>query len=337
MSPQRRNWMVGGTLVGLLLLAGSYMLLISPNLERISQAEAEIDRTEQVNVRHQKDLADLKVQFENIESLRQELSRTEYRVPVSPRLNRFEVEVDRIAKRNGTRLDEIVFAPPFELKPPKNSEVKTPNVAFMETQIKLSGKRPDLLMALWDLQRQPRVFAVHRVTWQVSDESLKVFGAILVAKTPATGKPQTAVDDFSVPTFSAEEQEAMLAQANADLLVAAEIVNAAMVPASAEDQRPLALRINEAWRQIAALDTPIIPSTYKTDSGTRFRLHLMDPLTGQRVLAWDSGVRGKVAWETKGTAPESGSTSGGSDTTQLAGEGGEATDEDVDADESAAN
>lgn len=95
------SWIAGAVILALLIMAGAWLLLISPTLEEAadtrSRAESEESRGDQLEIQ----LAALRRDFENIDVLRAELDELRVSVPTESRLSELTRQVNALAATSG--------------------------------------------------------------------------------------------------------------------------------------------------------------------------------------------------------------------------------------------
>lgn len=113
------SWIAGAVILALLILAGAWLLLISPTLEEAadtrSRAEAEEVRGDQLEIQ----LAALRRDFENIDALRSELDELRVSVPAEVRLAELTRQVDAVAAASGVFIVGAQTVPPSLLAAPQ--------------------------------------------------------------------------------------------------------------------------------------------------------------------------------------------------------------------------
>lgn len=113
------SWIAGAVILALLILAGAWLLLISPTLEEAadtrSRAEAEEVRGDQLEIQ----LAALRRDFENIDELRAELDELRVSVPAEVHLSELTRQVDAVAAASGVFIVGAQTVPPALLAAPQ--------------------------------------------------------------------------------------------------------------------------------------------------------------------------------------------------------------------------
>ncbi|TBN57842.1 hypothetical protein EYE40_10820 [Glaciihabitans arcticus] len=175
-----RIWLFGAVALILILLAGTFFLGVSPQLEAVAKSNTERETVESQNQVQQVKLAALKKQFEQIDSLRADLAAMQAQVPTGANLSPLIGQLDKLTQKHSVDVESVTFSDPSAyIEPiPVTTEDAVPvetdpelatammsvngsNFFIIPVEIAVTGKYKNVMDFVDSLQKGTRLFLVH--------------------------------------------------------------------------------------------------------------------------------------------------------------------------------
>lgn len=131
---QSRLWTIGAVLVIAALIAGTWLLGVSPRLAEASQADTELQSAQTLNNSHRRTLADLKAEAENLDDVTEKLDELQRVIPEKPEISAFIAEIESLARRTGVRITAVALNDPVPYIAPEFEDAELAAKANVATQ-----------------------------------------------------------------------------------------------------------------------------------------------------------------------------------------------------------
>lgn len=172
-----RIWIVGGTLVVVVVLALGGLLGVKPQLDAAAVSNSDRESVELMNRTHTAELARLKEQAANIDQLAAQVAELRRSVPTSADLDTFIGELALLQAANKVSVasfvpsDAALFVPAPEIKAVVPATVLDNNFVTISIAITVTGAREATLNFLSGLQAGSRLVLVSDVNVAAADEA----------------------------------------------------------------------------------------------------------------------------------------------------------------------
>ena len=161
-------WLVIAGVAGVAILALGWFLGVSPKLDEMAAANEERAGVEAQNILHQKKLDALKKEFEQIDTLKEQLAEAQQSLPPGDDLSTFLGELHTLEGTSGVVLTSFgagdglnYVAAPGEVTDPL---VTADNFIAIPIDLTVQGTRPQVIEFISNLQYGKRLFLVIKLT-----------------------------------------------------------------------------------------------------------------------------------------------------------------------------
>ncbi len=162
-------WFLIAGVLGVAILAMGWFLGISPKLDEINAANEQRTTVEEQNGLHEAKLAELKKEFQQLDSLKAELADAQASLPPGDLLSAFLGELHSLEASSGVVLTSFsagdgqiyIAAPGVGVESPL---VTTSNFIAIPIDLTVQGTRAQVIAFLNDLQYGKRLFLVIKLT-----------------------------------------------------------------------------------------------------------------------------------------------------------------------------
>lgn len=161
-------WLLIAGVAGVAVLALGWFLGVSPKLDEMSAANEQRSSVDAQNVLHEQRLAALKKDFEQIDTLKQQLAEAQQSLPPGDDLSTFLGELHALEGTSGVVLTSFgagdglkYVAAPGEVTDPL---VTADNFIAIPIDLTVQGTRPQVIEFISDLQYGNRLFLVIKLT-----------------------------------------------------------------------------------------------------------------------------------------------------------------------------
>ena len=162
-------WFLIAGIVGVAVLALGWFLGLSPKLDEMNAANEQRTSVEAQNRLHEVKLAELKKEFEQLDSLKTDLATAQSSLPPGDELSTFLGELHSLEASSGVVLttfsagdgENYVAAPGTG---PASPLVTEKNFIAIPIELAVTGTRPQVIAFLSDLQYGKRLFLVIKVS-----------------------------------------------------------------------------------------------------------------------------------------------------------------------------
>ena len=174
-----RLWLLGSLVLVALMLAGTFLLGVSPQLAAAGADDAEARTVQLQNVGHQQELDRLREQFADIDSLRSDLEDLRQQVPEQIDQDTFLDEIGTLAAANGVSVDNISFEVPAQYLPTDASDpeviaatasVTSNNLFVVPVSMSVTGPVLGAFAFVKQLQKGTRLFLLYELTIEGTDD-----------------------------------------------------------------------------------------------------------------------------------------------------------------------
>ena len=174
-----RLWVIGAVVLIVLMLAGTWFLGVSGQLNAAAASAVEISNVQAQNAQHQITLDNLKLQYEKIDELRSDLKDLQEEVPADVEQTPFISQLSELASANGVTISDLIFSPPEVYVPGDSTDpevvaaaasVSGGNFYAVPVQLRISGTLAGSFAFLNELQTGTRLFLVHELTLGSTDD-----------------------------------------------------------------------------------------------------------------------------------------------------------------------
>lgn len=213
-----RLWIIGSVLIMVVVIVGTALVGISPQLDATSKANIEREAVRQQNAQLALDLEALKVQFANLDAIQDELDGLRLSIPDDIRSEEFIAQLAKLAKSSGGRIkstqftEAAAFVPSVELAEGLDPALDVANFYTIPVVINVEGSPAELLEFLGDLQETSRFYLTTDVTIQRGEDSgavLTVTGFLFALRNAdGTPDPETEEEEGAEPTPTPTETPA---------------------------------------------------------------------------------------------------------------------------------
>ncbi|MDJ0334133.1 hypothetical protein QMG83_02730 [Salinibacterium sp. G-O1] len=211
-----RFWMIIAGAIGVAIFAFGWFLGVAPKVDELNASIAQQASVEVQNKLHEASLADLKVEFEQIDALKSELASAQMLLPAGDDLSTFLGELHRLEASSGVVLtlfgasDGQGFIP-APASGATNPLVTEANFIAIPINLTVSGTREQVIQFVSDLQFGTRLFLVTALTVAQDPENPDVYdgnisGLVYVLVDPSS-PPPTPTAPAAVETEAAAEGE----------------------------------------------------------------------------------------------------------------------------------
>lgn len=181
-----RLWAGGTAVLVLLILAGTYLLGVAPQLGATDRAIVDLSAVETQNKAHEDTLESLEEQFEDIDELKSVLEELRLSVPEDREETPLIQRVGDWAINRGVFMESIEFDAPVAWIPTETTDPELADAMaqvtegrFLVLPVRLQGTAPDglqLLDLLDDIQHGERLLLVNEVTVEAVDQNDPALG-----------------------------------------------------------------------------------------------------------------------------------------------------------------
>ncbi|MGV8977524.1 MAG: hypothetical protein ACOH17_05720 [Cellulomonas sp.] len=126
MAAKTTTWIGGTVFAAVIVLAGSWVLAISPQLAAADDARIEQATVESHNVKLQTDLTKLKAQFDNLDKYKSEIAALEVQIPGTAQLADYLREVSSLTTPSGAFIVSVKPGVPVDIVPGADSAAPAP-------------------------------------------------------------------------------------------------------------------------------------------------------------------------------------------------------------------
>ena len=205
-----RLWIIGSVLIMVVVIIGTALVGISPQLDATSKANIEREAVRQQNAQLALDLEALKAQFADLDAIQDELDELRLSIPDDITTEVFIAQLAKLAKSSGGRIkstqftEAAVFVPSVELAESLDPALDVANFYTIPVTINVEGNATQVFTFLKELQETPRFFLSSDVTIQRGEDSgavLTVSGFLFVLRNAdGTPDPEAEVEEGVEPT-----------------------------------------------------------------------------------------------------------------------------------------
>jgi len=183
---KNRMWVIGATLVMVVIVTGGWVLGIAPQLATAANANRDRVNVVAANTRNQLVLAKLKKDYEHIDSLKNQLLTLQNAVPPAANISSFVTELNTLAGAHKVTLNSITvsdarpYSPVTQVTPAEsspagspqtNSKITTENFVTIPVQISVTGDYGNVLNFVDDVQTGQRLILVSALSTSGSTDS----------------------------------------------------------------------------------------------------------------------------------------------------------------------
>ena len=167
-----RLWIIGSVLVMVLVVAGTAVLGILPQLDAAAKSAIEREAVKQQNAQLALDLEELKAQFANRGEIQEELDDLRLSIPDDIESESFLAQLDKIEDSNKVRVksaaftEAAAFVPSVELAESVDPALDVANFYAIPVTITVEGSADRLIDFLGDLQDSTRYYLATDVALQ---------------------------------------------------------------------------------------------------------------------------------------------------------------------------
>lgn len=169
-----RLWTLGSIIVIIGLIAGTWFVGISPQLAEAAKANTERAGVEQLNARHAITLESLKMQFEGIDELREQLTELQLAVPEADETASLLRQMQSFADSAGVIVTDLTLSSPERFAAPADTpadeelaaalgSVTPDNFLVISVEQTVAGTHAAVMNYVNALQTGQRAFLVHDV------------------------------------------------------------------------------------------------------------------------------------------------------------------------------
>lgn len=158
---RQRLWVIGSIILTIAILVFGWFLAISPMLGAATTANSQRAEVDAENVKQEQVLAQLKLDFENIDELRAERAKLELAIPSDESLDLFLDELSSIAGASGVTVVTVAAATPSPFVAREGlavSLVDGTNLLSLPVTLTVTGSSQQVLDFVSRLQQAERVF-----------------------------------------------------------------------------------------------------------------------------------------------------------------------------------
>jgi hypothetical protein len=162
-----RLWIIGSALVMILVIGGTIALGILPQLAATEKAESDRQAVLAQNQLLSADLEELKVQFENLDEIQDELDELRVIIPDDVNSKELLVDLNNLSKKSKVKMtdltisDPLAFVPSLELSEDLPAGLDAANFYTIAVEIKVEAKSWQRVFDfLGVIQDNPRYFLV---------------------------------------------------------------------------------------------------------------------------------------------------------------------------------
>ena len=185
-------WIMGAILTMVMLIAAGYLIGIAPQLAVASSANSDRANVMASNARNEILLAKLKLDYQNIDALKSEVSTLQESVPTAADVSSFVTELNSLANTRKVTLKSITvsdaraYTPTTQAaatttttanSPQTNPKITTANFVTIPVTIGITGDYGKVLDFVNDIQLGRRLFLVSALTSTGSTNSKGVKGS----------------------------------------------------------------------------------------------------------------------------------------------------------------
>lgn len=296
MKQQARLWRVGAFLAAIAIIAGGWLLAIWPQLQQAERVHLEAQEAMTTNARHQQELDELKAEFRDIEALRTEFSEKRVRVPSRIDTTWLGVEIEALAKQTGVRLFSVTFDEPALFQPIRAITTPIDNMAVIPVRVQANGGFPSALRFLQAVQYQERLFAVHRIQWEIPRSSgITIWGHAFVL----IDKDQPKIDtDLRVELQDIKASTAVLSAFKEAVRGQLTKVADAIEGYAAANSGSYSGAQSAPDVRDALVESQGVIRLSVDDTGASFQLTVLFlPLAMNNAVGWDSATGGFKGWD----------------------------------------
>ncbi|MBC7463041.1 MAG: hypothetical protein H7227_02135 [Actinobacteria bacterium] len=193
---RNRAWLWGSALVSVVIFALGWMVGIQPQLTKISTANQSRESVVAQNVKDEVQLAQLKVDYQNITAMQADLVRLRTSVPTQAEISSFVTELNSLANihevtvKSITVNDARAYTPNTGGTDPESSDVVTDpkitssNFIVVPVQFSVAGNYSKVLQFVRSVQTGERLFLISS------------FGSTGSTKTEAAGRVDSTVGGY---------------------------------------------------------------------------------------------------------------------------------------------
>jgi uncharacterized protein YlxW (UPF0749 family) len=139
MAGKTTTWVGGTVFAAVIVLAGSWVFAISPQLAAADEARTEQTVVEDHNTKLQSDLKKLKAQFENLDKYKSEVTALEVQIPGTAQLADYLREVSSLTTASGAFIVGVKPGVPIPVTP--GSDTDTTTVGVVRSRRRDVGRR----------------------------------------------------------------------------------------------------------------------------------------------------------------------------------------------------
>ena len=207
---RNRIWIVAGVLVGIIVVALSWFLGLSPQLDQANAADAQTAITVDKNRVHVAELAALKAKFEKLDDLKKSLASARESIPQSDSFPEILTEMYAVESESGTRIESLTSSDSLPFVAAKDYPNAVPkgllNNTFVTVKIEMTvtGSLDQLIAFIHNLQFGKRLFLVTDLTLTgATPDSADITGLIyILAPDPSNSTAPSTASPSPSPTPS---------------------------------------------------------------------------------------------------------------------------------------
>ena len=212
-----RLWIIGSVLIMVVVVVGTALVGISPQLDATSKANIEREAVRQQNAQLALDLEALKAQFADLDAIQDELDGLRLSIPDDIASEEFITLLAKLAKSSGANIkstqftEAALFVPSVELTESLDPALDVANFYTIPVVINAEGSADELLEFLKDLQETSRFYLTTDVTIQRGEDgvALTVTGFLFALRNAdGTPDPETEEEEGAEPTPTPTETPA---------------------------------------------------------------------------------------------------------------------------------
>lgn len=167
---QARQWTIGAVLLIVVLLVGTWFLGVAPRLGDARDADAALEQAVTLNNLHRQTLANLQVEHDRIDQIRDELAEAHSVIPEGPEGADVLRTLDRLAVASGVAITNLTFNTMALYTPPDDApaeylatanELAGAGLYVIPMSIEVTGSSTALLRFVSEVQTTQRYFHVY--------------------------------------------------------------------------------------------------------------------------------------------------------------------------------
>jgi hypothetical protein len=210
-----RLWAIASVLIIAVLLAGTFLLAVSPQLDAMNKANLEREAVAAQNQVERAKIKTLEDQDKDRASIDAQVQKLQAGIPVEPDLHPLIEQLNALGVASGAFLDQILFDESFRYLPPEGidpqladaaSSIASGNLVVLPITIVVNSPDYNVVMDFLDrLQHSKRIFLAYEYTITVEDTGQGLIVKMVIAgeayvltDAPAAEQPVTTNPDGTV-------------------------------------------------------------------------------------------------------------------------------------------